>query len=154
MAKKGFIICLFSLLLFCISCSGEKTAESIDIEALVERLQTIDSDVSLGTTKYYKMTLANDQGEDLYYYYIQTEYAGSIPEVDGLHMAAIEAVVEYFRAEDSREIMVNGNKAVIYTFPNKEYLCWTLSPEDSCVIEYVPGTLPEADIVMMAESVG
>ena len=74
--------------------------------------------------------------------------------MDGLHLAAIEAVVEYFSAEDSREIMVNGNKAVIYTFPNKEYLCWTLSPEASCVIEYVPGTLPEADIVMMAESVG
>ena len=69
-------------------------------------------------------------------------------------MAAIGAVVEYFYAEDSREIMVNGKKAVIYTFPNKEYLCWTLSPEDSCVIEYVPGTLHEADIIMIAESVG
>ena len=154
MEKKWFIICLFSLVLLCsISCSSEKTAEPIDIEALVERLQTIDSDVTLGSTKYYKMTLANDQVEDLYYYYIQTEYAGSIPKVEGLHMAAIGAVVEYFYAEDSHEIMVNGKKAVIYTFPNKEYLCWTLSPEDSCVIEYVPGTLHEADIIMIAESV-
>lgn len=53
-------------------------------------------------------------------------------------MGAIGTVVEYFHAEDSREIMVNGNKAVIYVFPDREYLCWTISAEDSCVIECVP----------------
>lgn len=153
MTKICLFVCSIVSLLFCISCSGERTVEPIDIEALVERLQTTDSDVSVGSTKYYKMALANAQGDDLYYYYIQTEYAGSIPTVDGLHMAAIGTVVEYLHAEDSREIMVNGNKAVIYVFPDREYLCWTLSAEDSCVIEYVPGSLPEADIIEMAESV-
>ena len=36
---------------------------------------------------------------------------------------------------------------------DKTYLCWTISPKYSCVIEYPTGTVVEEDIIRMAESV-
>lgn len=33
------------------------------------------------------------------------------------------------------------------------YLCWTISPTYSCVLEYTAGSISEADIFHMAESV-
>lgn len=34
------------------------------------------------------------------------------------------------------------------------YLCWTVSPKYSCVLEYTSGMVAEDDIFRMAESVG
>lgn len=36
---------------------------------------------------------------------------------------------------------------------DKDYLCWTISPEISCVIEYSADVNAEADIFRIAESV-
>ena len=45
---------------------------------------------------------------------------------------------------------VNGQKP--YSFLT--YLCWTISPTYSCVLEYTAESASEADILRMAESVG
>lgn len=37
---------------------------------------------------------------------------------------------------------------------DRTYLCWTISPKHSCVIEYSTGAVAEKDILRMAESVG
>lgn len=36
---------------------------------------------------------------------------------------------------------------------DRAFLCWTISPEISCVIEYSPASVTRADIFKMAESV-
>ena len=35
----------------------------------------------------------------------------------------------------------------------RSYLCWTISPEISCIIEYSTDTVAETDIFQMASSV-
>jgi hypothetical protein len=36
---------------------------------------------------------------------------------------------------------------------DQTYLCWTISPQHSCVMEYIVGTMTEKEIFRMAESV-
>ena len=38
-------------------------------------------------------------------------------------------------------------------YEGKKYLCWTISPKYSCVLEYIGGTITEEDIFRIAESV-
>ncbi len=65
----------------------------------------------------------------------------------------ILAIVDIDNAEDSKETKILEYDAVIYTLNEREYLCWTISPEISCVLEYTPGTVSDEDIRLMAESV-
>jgi len=55
--------------------------------------------------------------------------------------------------ENRRDCEVNGLEAVIGELDGLTYLCWTISPTYSCVLEYTAGSIPEADIFRMAESV-
>lgn len=153
--RKVFIVICVIVTIISVTVSCQKHDDGpINIDDLLERLQEVDSDISLySSTNSYQMTLENDKGEELYYYYIQTQYNGDIPEIEGVHLDAIGAIFDTTLAEDSREVTINGKEAIIYTYNQKEYLCWTISAEDSCIIEYVPGVLSEKEIIKMAESV-
>ena len=48
---------------------------------------------------------------------------------------------------------VSGLPAAIYQKDGRAYLCWTIMPELSCVIEYDPAVESEEDMLRMAESV-
>jgi len=48
---------------------------------------------------------------------------------------------------------VSGLPAAIYQKDGQAYLCWTIMPELSCVIEYDPAAESEEDMLPMAESV-
>jgi len=56
-------------------------------------------------------------------------------------------------AESCRECTVSGLPAAIYQKDGRAYLCWTIMPELSCVIEYNPAVESEEDMLRMAESV-
>ena len=56
--------------------------------------------------------------------------------------------------ENRRDCEVNGLDAVIGELDGQTYLCWTISPTYSCVLEYTAESASEADILRMAESVG
>lgn len=42
---------------------------------------------------------------------------------------------------------------MFYEKDGRRFLCWTLSPQETCVLEYSPDAVSEADILRMAESV-
>lgn len=75
-------------------------------------------------------------------------------EYFGLNQPALEQVVNIDALDNCRDCEVNGLEAVVGELDGKTYLCWTISPTYSCVLEYTAGTIPEADIFRMAESVG
>ena len=119
-----------------------------------EAMQEVDPDFkSLGYTEVMKISYEIEGGGDIQYYYCKTSYFDEIPELTGVHLEAIRGVIDPDMAENSREAEVLDYDAIIYTLEGREYLCWSLSPEDSCVLEYTPGTISEDDLWMMAESV-
>ena len=96
----------------------------------------------------------NPDGDTITYYCCTTTYIDEAPsEYIGIHQAALEQVVDIGALKNSRDCEVNGLVAVIGELDGQTYLCWTISPTYSCVLEYKEGSISEADIFRMAESV-
>lgn len=68
-------------------------------------------------------------------------------------MDAIGLVIDVSQIEKRRECTVNEHNAFLCEIDDRSYLCWTLSPEISCVIEYSPEEISEDSVFRMAESV-
>lgn len=99
-------------------------------------------------------TYANSEGVTITYYHCRTAYiTDDEVKLDGLNETALEQVVDVRMLENSRECEVNGLVAIIGEMDGRTYLCWTLDPENSCVIEYAADFVEEDDIFRMAESV-
>lgn len=75
-------------------------------------------------------------------------------ECFGLNQTALEQVVDLDAFENRRDCEVNGMDVVIGELDGLTYLCWTISPTYSCVLEYIAGIISEGDIFQIAESVG
>lgn len=118
-------------------------------------LKEVDEDwklESLSTVTPY--TYANPEGDTIVYYHCRTAYLtdGEV-KLEGMNTEALNQVVDIEALENSRECEVNGQTAIIGELDGRIYLCWTLDPENSCVIEYIADTFAEEDIFRMAESV-
>ena len=105
-------------------------------------------------TKVSDLVYSDDEGNTIVYHVCNTTYY----EVDyakqtGLNTDTISAVISPDEAESYRECTVSGLPAAIYQKNGRAYLCWTIMPELSCVIEYDPAVEREEDMLRMAESV-
>ena len=118
-------------------------------------LQEIDESWELQSlTQVTPYCYQDPDGDTITYYCWITTYVGDEPsEYFGINQAALEQVVEMDALENRRDCEVNGLEAVMGELDGQTYLCWTVSPKYSCVIEYVPGTIDEADVFQIAESV-
>ena len=137
---------------------SEREQAKADILENVRRVEAVmqkeDPDFkALGYTEVTQVSYAQTNGHDIQYYYCGTTYFDEIPELTGVHLDAIKSVVDPALAESSRAAKVLDYDAIIYALDGREYLCWSISSEDSCVLEYIPGTISEDDLWMMAESV-
>lgn len=105
-------------------------------------------------SKVTPFTYSDSEGNIIVYYWCQTAYVTDEPrDYTGLNMDAIDLVIDIDMAENRRECKVNGFDAFLCEINDRTYLCWTLSPEISCLIEYNADTVAESDIFLMAESV-
>lgn len=96
----------------------------------------------------------NPDGTTITYYCCTTTYIDEAPsEYAGLNKDALNQVVDLDVLENCFDCKVNNLDAVMGEFGGNTYLCWTISPTYSCVLEYTAGTSSEADIFRMAESV-
>lgn len=118
-------------------------------------LQEIDEEWKLDSlSKVTPFHYQNPDGSVISYYCCTTTYVGDEPtEYPGLHKTALDMVVDLDALENRRDCEVNGLEAVMGELDEKTYLCWTISPKYSCVIEYASGTIKEADIFRMAASI-
>ena len=105
-------------------------------------------------TKVSDLVYSDNDGNTIIYHVCTTRYyeANSVKQ-SGINTDAISAVISPDKAESYRECTVSGLPAAIYQKDGRAYLCWTIMPELSCVIEYDPAVQSEEDMLRMAESV-
>ena len=105
-------------------------------------------------SKVTPYTYADSAGNTITYYCCQTTYiSDEYEENTGLNTDAIGMVIDFAQIENKRHCKVNGHDAFLCKIEERSYLCWTISLEISCVIEYSAEAIDEADIFRMAESV-
>ena len=122
----------------------------------VERaLKEVNEDYECqSVSKVTPFTYTDSEGNTIVYYCCQTAYLeNESGEYAGLNMDAIGMVVDLELIENKRDCKVNEYVAFQCEIGERTYLCWTLSPEISCVIEYSKGSADEASIFRMAESI-
>ena len=119
-------------------------------------LQEIDKSWELQSlTQVTPYCYQNPDGDNITYYCFITTYVGNEPsEYSGINQAALEQVVDMDALENRRDCEVNDLAAVIGELDGQTYLCWTISPTYSCVLEYTAESISEADIFRIAQSVG
>ena len=105
-------------------------------------------------TKVSDLVYSDNEGNTIVYHVCTTTYyeADSAKQT-GLNTDAISAVISPNESESCRDCTVSGLPAAIYQKDGRAYLCWTIMPELSCVIEYDPSVESEEDMLRMAESV-
>ena len=105
-------------------------------------------------TRVSDLVYSDDDGNTIVYHVCTTTYyEADFAKQTGLNTDAISAVISSDEAESCRECTVCGLPAAIYQKDGRAYLCWTIMPELSCVIEYDPAVESEEDMLRMAESV-
>ena len=94
-------------------------------------------------------------GNKIVYYCCKTTYYENTDVIEAwtVDRQALSAVIDLERMEEGRACMVGQWPAVLCSQEGRAYLCWTISPEYSCVIEYDAEAVAEEDIFRMAESV-
>ena len=119
-------------------------------------LQEIDESWELQSlTQVTPYCYQNPDGDTITYYCCITTYVGNEPsEFPEINQAALKQVVDVDSLENRRDCEVNGLDAVTGELDGLTYLCWTISPTYSCVLEYTAESISEADIFRIAQSVG
>ena len=118
-------------------------------------LKEVDADYECqSVAKVTPFPYTDSEGNTIVYYCIQTSYLeNESGDYTGLDMNAIGMVIDFTQIQNRRDCKVNAYDAFRCEIDDRSYLCWTISPEISCVIEYSADVIGEADIFRMAESV-
>lgn len=126
-----------------------------EIYRVENTLKEVDEDYACHSiSKVIPFTYTDSEGNTIVYYCCQTAYLSNESGAHtGLDMNAIGLVIDVSQIENRRECTVNEYDAFLCEIGDRSYLCWTLSPETSCVIEYNADAVQGSDIVRMAESV-
>lgn len=133
--------------------SNWKLAEQI--YNMENALKGVDDDYECKSiSKVTPFTYEDLDGNTITYYCCQTTYiSDEYRENTRMNTDAIGMVIDFAEIENKRHCKVNGHDAFLCKVEERSYLCWTISPEISCVIEYSADINDEADIFRMAESV-
>ena len=118
-------------------------------------LKEVDEDYACKSlSKVTPFTYTDSEGNSIVYYCCQTTYVSDeYGEDTRLNTDAIGMVIDFTQIQNRRECKVNAYDAFQCEIDDRSYLCWTISAEISCVIEYSADVNDEADIFRMAESV-
>ena len=118
-------------------------------------LNEVDEDYACRSlSKVTPFSYTDSEGNIITYYCCQTSYlSDEYGEDTGLNTDAIGMVIDFAQIQNRRECKVNAYDAFQCETGESSYLCWTISPEISCVIEYSEDVNDVTDIFRMAESV-
>ena len=118
-------------------------------------LKKVDEDYACKSlSKVTPFSYTDSEGNIITYYCCQTSYlSDESGEYTGLNTDAIGMVIDFAKIENKRSCKVNAYDAFQCEMGKLSYLCWTISPEISCVIEYSADINDEAVIFRMAASV-
>ena len=159
MKKKTWLIistiCILLVLTATINLANRPTPQDEMMDMLNRVENSLEDEWKKQTVTKVSDLVYSDDGENTIVYHVctTTYYEADSATQSGLNTDAISAVISPDEAESYRECTVSGLSAAIYQKDGRAYLCWTIIPELSCVIEYNPIVEKEEDILRMAESV-
>ncbi|MBR4291428.1 MAG: hypothetical protein IKT52_12450 [Oscillospiraceae bacterium] len=159
MKKKTWLIvaaiCILLVLVGAITFANRSTPEDEIMDMLNRVENALGNEWEKQTvTKVSDLVYSDNKGNTIVYHVCITTYFGAdTSEQTGLNIDAISAIIPPDEAESYRECTVSKLPAAIYQKDGRAYLCWTIIPELSCVIEYDPAVESEEDMFRMAESV-
>ena len=126
-----------------------------EIYKVESALKEVDADYECqSVAKVTPFSYTDSKGNTIVYYCIQTVYLENESGDDtGLDMNAIGLVIDADQIQKKQECKVNEYYAFQCEIADRTHLCWTLSSEISCVIEYDADVISEENILRMAEGV-
>lgn len=118
-------------------------------------LKEVDEDYACESlSKVTPFSYTDSEGNIITYYCCRTTYlSAEYGEDTGLNTDAIGMVIDFAQIQNRQDCKVNEYDAFQCKIGERSYLCWTISPEISCVIEYSAEAIAETNIFRMAESV-
>ena len=149
------IICILSIFVVAFTFINRLTPENQMMDMLSRLENALGDEWKKQTvTKVSDLIYSDGSGNNIVYHVCTTTYyEADANEHTGLNIEAISAVISPDESESYRECTVSGLPAAIYQKDGRAYLCWTIIPEISCVIEYDPAVESEENMLRMAESV-
>lgn len=110
-------------------------------------LKEVDEDYACKSlSKVTPFSYTDSEGNIITYYCCQTSYlSDESGEYTGLNTDAIGMVIDFAQIQNRRDCKVNAYNAFRCEIGEHSYLCWTISPEISCIIEYGADTIGEKD---------
>lgn len=146
------MVLIIGMVFFSINC----TKPQDEMEDMLNRVEDALGNEwkKQSVTEVSNLVYSDDEGNTIIYYVCVTTYfeADAADQI-GLNTAAVSAVINPEEAVYLKECTVSDHPAAIYQKDDRAYLCWTIMPELSCIIEYDPAIESEANIFHMAESV-
>ena len=120
-------------------------------EVLSEDIQQVSKTELVATFTYGNET---DKDNNIYYRILKTTYgeAGDPYSVTGLNIDALNALFPVDMMDSCEEMMIQDWHGALYKKDDTAYLCWTVDPEVSYVLEYTPSKMPDSEVLKMAES--
>lgn len=152
------LACVASLMIgFVFGCLADNKEPSISAQDLISRVEdALGDDYKKQTVSEViaQLTYAKEDGSTpIYYYFVKTTYYEADPdEMTGLNTDALRTIFDPDKAKHSEVMMIQDWPGCLYIFADKSYLCWTVAPDISYILEYDPSTVLDADILRMAES--
>lgn len=149
------VVCVLLIVAIAIILANRPTSQDEMMDMLSRVENALGDEWKKQTvTEVSDLVYSDDVGNIIVYHVCVTTYYGAgVTEQTGLNTDAISAVISPDEAESCRDCTVSGLPAAIYQKNGRAYLCWTIMPELSCVIEYDPAVESEEDMLRMAESV-
>ena len=120
-------------------------------EVLGEDVQQVSKTELAATITYGHET---DKDNNIYYRILKTTYgeAGDPSAVVGMNTDALNVLFSVDMMDSCEEMMIQDWHGALYKKDDTAFLCWTVDPEVSYVLEYTPSKMPDSEIIKMAES--
>ena len=120
-------------------------------EVLGEDIQQVSKTELVATLTYGHET---DKDNNIYYRILKTTYgeAGDPSSVTGLNTDALNVLFSVDYMDSCEEMIIQDWHGALYKKDDTAYLCWTVDPGVTYVLEYTPSKMPDSEVLKMAKS--
>ena len=164
MNKKKILLIVFAIIIVAVgivTAVVPQKEKEMDPEEFLERFEQAAEEV-LGediqqiskTELVATLTFGHETDNKIYYRILKTTYgeAGDPSSVTGLNTDALNVLFPVDMMDSCEEMMIQDWHGALYKKDDTAFLCWTVDPEVSYVLEYTPSKMPDSEIIKMAES--
>lgn len=164
MNKKKILLIVFAIIIVAVgivTAVVPQKEKEMDPEEFPERFEQAAEEI-LGediqqiskTELVATLTFGHETDNKIYYIILKTTYgeAGDPSSVTGLNTDALNVLFPVDMMDSCEEMMIQDWHGALYKKDDTAFLCWTVDPEVSYVLEYTPSKMLDSEIIKMAES--